>query len=152
MGQAFDPAVLLERPLMATLSTLGETGPCNAPVWYIWEKGALWMLGTEDGSSVRRLEADPRCAVEIVDFRNAAGVLLHVGYRGRASVEPQDTARFRRLLARYLGPDEAGWNPWFLENIARIEDPRGRFIRLVPESTFTSNVSYFRTGPDLAWP
>jgi Pyridoxamine 5'-phosphate oxidase len=152
MSAAFDPTMLLERPLMAILSTTSPEGPRNAPVWYLWEEGALWMLGRADGSSVRRLATDPRCAVEIVQFDLAGGILLHLGFRGRASVEPNCPDRFRRLLTRYLGPDESAWNPWFIETIAKVEDSEGRFIRLAPESTFTNNVSYVRTGPDLAWP
>ena len=150
MGTPFDPDVLLSRPLMANLATSSPDGPRNAPVWFVCEDAALWMLGSADGSSVRRIEADPRCAVEIVEFDLAAGVLLHLGLRGRASVEPMDIARFRRLLAKYLGPDEAAWNPWFIERIARIDDPTGRMIRLAPESVHTNDVSYFRTGPALA--
>jgi len=139
-------------PLMAVLSTLSPEGPRNAPVWFIWEEGALWMLGSASSRSVARLEADARCSVEIVHFDIAKGILLHLGLRGRASVEDAEPTRFRRLLARYLGPDEAAWNPWFVETIAEVDDPANRWIRLVPESTFTNNVSYFRTGPALAWP
>ncbi|WP_127521050.1 pyridoxamine 5'-phosphate oxidase family protein [Mesorhizobium sp. Z1-4] len=150
MGHKFDPRLLLDLPLMANLATSEVDGPRNSPVWYMWEDDALWMLGSNQGSAVRRLREDPRCAVEIVRYDNEAGILMHLGFRGRATVEPNSPARFRRLLARYLGPDEAGWNPWFIENIARIESAAGRFVRLVPETTFTNNVSYFRTGPDLA--
>ncbi|HMO06988.1 MAG TPA: pyridoxamine 5'-phosphate oxidase family protein [Paracoccaceae bacterium] len=147
MAEAFDPQSLLSLPLMANLATVeGDGAPRNAPVWFIWEDDALWMLGDAAGSTVRRLTGDPRSAVEIVEFDPAAGVLRHLGMRGRASVEPMDSARFRRLLARYLGP-EAGWNKWFIETVARIDDPDGRLIRLVPDTTFTNDVSYFRTGP-----
>lgn len=151
MGESFDPLELLSRPLMANLATQSGDGPRNAPVWFIWEDGAIWLLGSKSSSSVRRLISDPRCAVEIVRFDNDGGILLHLGLRGSATVEPMDPDRFRRLLAKYLGPDEASWNSWFIENIATIEDPDGRLIRLVPESVFTNNVSYFRTGPALAW-
>ena len=137
---------------MANLATIDADGPRNSPVWFIWEDGALWMLGHRDGSSVRRLQADARCAVEIVHLDVEAGVLLHLGFRGKAQVLPMEPARFRRLLARYLGPEEATWNPWFITQIAEIDSPDGRWIKLVPPSTFTNNVSYFRTGPDLAWP
>jgi Pyridoxamine 5'-phosphate oxidase len=152
LPREFDPEVVLARPLMANLATVSTDGaPRNAPVWFLWEHGVLWMLGNKDGRSVQRLEADPRCAVEIVDFDNQAGILMHLGLRGSATVEPMQPDLFRRLLNKYLGP-EANWNPWFIENIARIEDPDGRLIRLVPDSVYTNNVSYFRTGPDLAWP
>jgi hypothetical protein len=152
MARPFDPDLILHLPLMAFLATSDPDGARNAPVWFIWEDGALWMPASAGGSSVRRLQADPRCAVEIVHHDNAAGILAHLGFRGRATVVPMDPARFRRLLVRYLGPDASVWNPWFIDNVAMIDDPDGRLIRLVPDSTFTSNVSFFRTGPGLAWP
>ena len=50
--------LMLTLPLMANLSTLAEDGaPRNAPVWFIWEEGVLWMLGDEGGSSVTRRPA-----------------------------------------------------------------------------------------------
>ncbi|RWC56315.1 MAG: pyridoxamine 5'-phosphate oxidase [Mesorhizobium sp.] len=152
MPQKFDPDDVLSRPLMANLATVGADGtPRNAPVWFIWEDGAIWLLGSSDGSAVKHLERDPRCAVEIVHFDNNAGILLHLGLRGVATIEPMSPDRFKRLLLRYLGP-ERGWNEWFIDNVAQIEHPEGRMIRLAPASIFTNNVSFFRTGPDLAWP
>ena len=150
MGTPFDPEEVLARPLMAVLSTASPEGPRGAPVWYQWEEGALWMLSSAGASSAGRIAADPRVAVEIVDYDNAAGILRHLGLRGRASVEASDPARFRRLLARYLGPDPVRWNGWFVENVARIGAPSGRMIRLEPESVFTNDVSFFRTGPSLS--
>jgi general stress protein 26 len=152
MAQRFDPADVLTMPLMASVATVAEDGaPRNAPMWFIWEEDAIWLLGTRTTSTVKRLQHDPRCAIEIVHFDNEAGVLLHLGLRGRATVEPMLPERFRRLLQKYLG-EEAHWNPWFIENVAAIDDPDGRLIRLRPDSFFTNNVSYFRTGPELAWP
>lgn len=152
MPTPFEPAELLSLPLMANLATVTEDGaPRNAPMWYLWEDDALWLLGDRQSSSVQRLASDARCAVEIVKFDNKGGVLLHLGLRGEATVESMRPELFRRLLAKYLG-DEAAWNAWFIETIARIEDEDGRLIKLVPESMFTNNVSYFRTGPELAWP
>lgn len=152
MPTPFDPDAVLSQPLMVMVSTLSPDGPRNAPMWFLWEDGALWMPASDTTSTVRRLEADARIAAEIVDFRNEDGVLLHLGLRGEATVEAMDPARFRRLLAKYLGPDEAAWNPWFIDSVACIDDPAGRLIRMVPDSVFTNNVSFFRTGPDLAWP
>jgi hypothetical protein len=152
MGRPFDPDLVLAMPLMANLATISDDGPRNAPVWFLWEDGALWMPGSADGSSVQRVVRDPRCAVEIVHYDHAGGILAHIGLRGNATVEPMSPTRFRRLLAKYLGADEATWNAWFIDTIARIDDPDGRLIRLSPSSVFTNNVSFFRTGPDLAWP
>lgn len=151
MPTSFDPKEVLHLPLMANLATLAEDGsPRNAPVWFHWEDGTLHMLSDETASSLRRISRDPRVAVEIVQYDNAGGILRHLGMRGSATIEPMDPALFRRLLTRYLGPDEAAWNPWFIENVAKIEDPSGRLIRLVPDSIFTNDVSFFRTGPALA--
>lgn len=151
MPRSFEPEVVLRLPLVANLATAAADGsPRNAPVWFHWEDGALFMLSDEHASSASRVRHDPRVAVEIVHYDNAAGILRHLGMRGRATVEPMDPQVFRRLLARYLGPDEAAWNQWFVAQIARIEDPSGRLIRLSPDSIFTNDVSYFRTGPDLA--
>lgn len=150
MPTAFDPSCVLSRPLMANLATVSATGaPRNAPTWFAWEDGALWMLSDAASSSAARIAANPQVAVEIVDYDNAAGILRHLGLRGEATVEPMDPALFRRLLCRYLGPEEVQ-NPWFIAQIARIDDPAGRLIRLVPDSIFTNDVSYFRTGPTLA--
>ena len=152
MPTPFDSQDLLQRPLLAILSSASAEGaPRNAPVWYIWGDGALWMLGDAGNSTVSRLTANPACAVEITEFNRERGILLHLGLRGTAEILPNDPARFRRLLDSYLGARET-WNPWFIETVARPDDPTGRFIRLAPDSVFTNNVSYFHSGPDLAWP
>lgn len=150
--QPFDPDQILNMPLMANLATVSKDGaPRNSPVWFLWEGGAIWMLGNESSRSVHRLSHDPRCAVEITHFDNKAGILLHCGLRGSATIESNNPDLFRRLLHKYLG-NESGWNPWFIENIAKIESPSGRMIKMIPDSIFTNNVSYFKTGPQLAWP
>ena len=152
MPRKFDPEDVLFLPLMANLATVAAGGePCNAPMWFIWEGGVIWLLGSSDTSSVGRIEADPRCAIEIVKFDNTSGILLHLGLRGSATIEPMSPPKFRHLLKKYLGQEE-NWNSWFVENIAMIENSNGRLIRMKPQSIFTNNVSYFRTGPDLAWP
>jgi nitroimidazol reductase NimA-like FMN-containing flavoprotein (pyridoxamine 5'-phosphate oxidase superfamily) len=151
MPNAFAHEDVLRLPLIANLATCDANGiPRNAPVWYHWEEGTLYMLSDETSSSARRILHNPQVAVEVVEYDNGQGVMRHVGLRGRATVAAMDQALFRRLLARYLGPDETLWNPWFIENVARIPDPSGRLIRLVPESIFTNDVSFFRTGPQLA--
>ena len=70
MTRSFDPGLLLSLPLMANLATLSEDGPRHAPVWFLWEEGSLWIPGGTHGSSARRLQDDPRCALEIVHYDN----------------------------------------------------------------------------------
>lgn len=152
MPQPFDPEIVLARPLMATLGTVAADGsPRTAPVWYHWENDTLHMLGDVTSASVRRIMADPRSSVEVTDFDIQTGRLLHLGLRGKAHITPMDREIFERLLLRYLGA-RGDWNPWFIENVARIDDPNGRLIRLRPDSVFTNNVSFFRTGPVLLAP
>jgi general stress protein 26 len=152
MPTIFEPEALLNLPLMANLASVAADGsPRNAPMWFIWEDGAVWLLGSTSSSSVKRLQDNPHCAIEIVRFDVEGGILLHLGLRGEATIEPMSPARFRRLLQKYLG-EEDGWNDWFIQNVAQIEDPDGRMVKLKPKTFFTNNVSYFRTGPALAWP
>ncbi|MFN4159494.1 MAG: hypothetical protein ACK4GO_13965 [Gemmobacter sp.] len=96
MPRGFDPEAILHLPLMANPATMSPDGPRDAPVCFLWKAGALRMPAGASGSSVRRIAADPRCAVEIVRHDNPAGILLHLGFRGRASVGPMDPPRFRR--------------------------------------------------------
>ncbi len=152
MPTPFDPQAVLPQPLMVMLATTCPDGPRIAPMWFLWEDGALWMPSDAGASTVTRLAEDTAVAAEIVQFSAEDGVLLHLGLRGRAEVCPMDVPRFKRLLAKYLGPDESAWNPWFIAHVARYDDPEGRMIRLVPDSVFTNNVSFFHTGPELAWP
>ena len=77
---------------MADLATPCADGPRDAPMRFLWEERAPWRPGTAGGASVRRIGADPRRAVEVVDFDAAAGIPLHLGPRGRAGVEPMDPA------------------------------------------------------------
>jgi len=103
MATKFNPTDILNLPLMANLTTIADDGsPRNAPMWFIWENDAVWLLGSTDTSSVKRVERDPRCTVEIVHFDSDAGILLHLGLRGVASIDPMSPARFRRLLRKYL--------------------------------------------------
>ena len=116
MPRKFDPEDVLSLRLMANLATVAVgSEPRNAPMWFIWEDGVIWLLGSSDSSSVGRIDADPRCAIEIVKFENTSGILLHLGLRGRATIEPISPPRFRQLLKKYLGQEE-NWNSWFGEN------------------------------------
>jgi len=130
----------LARPLLAHLATASDYGPRESPVWFLWEDGAIWILGSRRTDSFpSRLERDPRCAIGIVDFDRTTGLVQHVGFRGRATVEKLDTKREKRLLARYLGPDEEGWDARFRESLG---DPDTVFVRFEPETSVARDVSY----------
>lgn len=143
----FDPDEVLAKPLMAHLATASSEGPRESPVWFLWEDGAIWLIGSNEDSFPARLRREPRCAINVVDFDAGRGILRHVGIRGEATVLPMDRQRLHRLLARYLGPDQKEWNPWFQETIVA---PLDLMIRITPASIIARDMSYFKTRPDFA--
>lgn len=132
---------------MAHLATASPDGPRDSPVWFLYEDDRFWLIGTNEDSFVERLQAEPRCALGMVDFDAAAGILRHVGVRGSAIVGPMQPDRLKRLLGRYLGPDDKTWNAWFHANVV---EPLDVLIEITPTSTVCKDVSFFRTGPALA--
>lgn len=144
----FDPDVVLSKPLMAHLASSSPNGPCDSPVWYLWEDGAIWLIGNSGDSFPKRLRAEPRCAIGVVDFDADRGVLRHVGIRGVAAVQEMNQPRLERLLTRYLGGDKNLWNKWFTENIV---DGLDLMICVTPETEgiVARDMSYFKTGPAL---
>ncbi len=132
-------AELLARPLFAHLATASEHGPRESPVWFLWEEGALWIIGNyKTDTFPKRIEREPRCAVGVVDFEVATGLVRHVGFRGRARLAPHDPARMERLLGRYMGERDA-WDPRFVEI---LDDPDYIFVRFEPDTAVVRDQSY----------
>jgi hypothetical protein len=122
----FDPMVVLAEPLIAHLATGSTDGPRDSPVWFHWEEEAIWLIATSRDSFPKRLRIEPRCAIGVVDFDIERGVLRHVGVRGA---------------------DADAWNAWLID---RVVEPLDLMIRATPRSMVAKDVSFFRTGPDLA--
>jgi hypothetical protein len=141
LGNSFDIDEFLGRPLIAHLATTSADGPRESPLWFLWEEGAIWLIGTSQDSFPKRIRDESRCAVGIVDFDLAAGLLRHVGMRGTATVEPLDSERLVRLLGRYLGTDQAMWNRRFREMVIEGLD---LMIRFEPHSVVVRDQSYFK--------
>lgn len=143
----FEFDFVLQKPLMAHLSTVEADEPRDSPVWFIWEDDSLWIFGTSEDSFVRRLKEEPRCALGIVDFDLDKGVLRHVGIRGISEIGSMDNDRLHRFVAKYLGDVKTKWNEWFVQNIV---DPLDIMVKITPKSMVAKDVSFFKTGPDLA--
>jgi hypothetical protein len=139
-GEPFDLDAFLARPLMAHLATASTNGPRESPVWFLWEDGAVWLIGSSEDSFPRRIRDDARCAIGFVYFHLERGLLLHVGMRGCATVETLDEARLHRFLRRYLG-DEKDWNPTFMQSVV---DKLDLTVRFTPRSVVMRDQSYFR--------
>ena len=130
---------ILARPLFAHLATASEQGPRESPVWFLWEDAALWVIGNYKTDSFPvRVEREPRCAIGVVDFDVATGLVQHVGVRGRACLKPHDSDRMRRLLSRYLG-EVRRWDARFVEV---LDDEDYILIRIEPETVVIRDQSY----------
>jgi hypothetical protein len=147
--RSVDVDEFLARPLFAHLATTSEHGPRESPVWFSWEDGGIWIIGSRATDSFpARIEREPRCAIGIVDFDRAAGLVQHVGMRGRATVEPFDRGRAHRLLARYLGPDEHGWDQRFRATLACPEAEQDVLVCFTPDTVVARDVSYAAARTD----
>lgn len=134
---------LLARPLFAHLATSSELGPRDSPVWFLWEEEAVWIIGNyKTDTFPKRLEDESRCALGIVDFDRASGLVQHVGFRGRAQLQPHDRERLQRLLSRYLGKRLADWDERFREILG---DADYVFVRFVPETAVVRDQSFIVT-------
>lgn len=131
---------LLARPLFAHLASHSEAGPRESPVWFLWEDEAVWIIGNyRTDTFPARVEREPRCAIGIVDFDRTTGLVQHVGFRGRARLEPHDEERMKRLLRRYLGEELSEWDGRFVEILS---DADFVFVRFEPETAVVRDQSY----------
>lgn len=143
----FDPKIVLNEPLMIHLATTCEEGPRSSPLWFLYEGDKIWLFGTQNDSFIKRLEEESRCALSVVDFDLEKGVLLHVGIRGIAKSQSVDPNRLDRFVSKYLGANTKSWNDWFVKNIVV---PLDVMIGVEIQSIVAKDVSFFKTGPDLA--
>lgn len=131
---------LLALPLFAHLATHSDRGPRESPVWFLWEDEAVWIIGNyRTDTFPSRIEREPRCAIGFVDFDPATGHVQHVGFRGRARLEPHDEERMKRLLRRYLGEELSQWDSRFVEILG---DTDYVFVRFEPETAVVRDQSY----------
>jgi Pyridoxamine 5'-phosphate oxidase len=135
---------VLAKPLIAHLATGSPDGPRHSPVWFLWEDGAVWLIGNHRDSFPRRIEQDGRCAIGVVDFDLLGGKLVHVGMRGAAEVVALDPGRLYRLLSRYLGSDPREWNADFRRQVV---DHLDLMVLFVPSSLVARDQSYFAAHP-----
>ena len=131
---------LLALPLFAHLATHSQRGPRESPVWFLWEDEAVWIIGNyRTDTFPARIEREPRCAIGIVNFDRTKGLVQHLGFRGRARLEPQDGERMMRLLKRYLGEELSQWDARFREI---LDDADYIFVRFEPETAVVRDQSY----------
>lgn len=141
-ARSVDLDEFLSRPLFAHLATASPRGPSESPVWFLWEDGVVWIIGSRASDTFpARVDAEPR-AIGIVDLDCPTGLVQHVGMRGQVTVEPFDAGRARRLLARYIGADERRWNERFRTTVTRPAAEQAVLLRFVPETVVARDISY----------
>ncbi len=143
--QDFQTETVLDKPLMAHLSTVENEEPRDSPVWFVWENSCIWVFGTNEDSFIKRLEKNTNCAIGVVDFDLQKGILKHVGIRGSAKISEIDHNRLHRFLSKYLGTNSDEWNNWFIDNIA---NPLNKMVQITPKTIVAKDVSFFKTGPN----
>jgi nitroimidazol reductase NimA-like FMN-containing flavoprotein (pyridoxamine 5'-phosphate oxidase superfamily) len=130
---------VLSRPLFCHLSTVSKAGdPRVSPLWFLWEEGTLWIIADSENTYPERVIRHPETAVAVVDSDPETGRVEHVGFRGRATVEPFDPERAERLLSRYLGDERSEWDQRFVG----LPEERWQLIRFEPETVVARDQSY----------
>jgi nitroimidazol reductase NimA-like FMN-containing flavoprotein (pyridoxamine 5'-phosphate oxidase superfamily) len=132
----------LAEPITGQLAT---NGPTIRPVWYQWEGAAFWIITGPWAKLFARVQRDPEVAlcVDVGDFQS--GRVLQVCAYGAADLRDYDVELARRLLHRYLGPDEESWSdsPDDYRGYLRDGGPPGaRLLRLEPRKLIALNFSY----------
>lgn len=133
--------VFLDRPLFCFLGTTDSGMPRVTPLWFLWEDGAVWIIGDEQKTYPHRIRENPAVDLAIVDFDRTTGTVQHVGMRGTASVESLDPGRAERLLSRYLGPEKDEWDKPFFGDPYEWGDEM-ILIRVEPKTVVARDQSY----------
>ncbi len=133
----FDVDEFLAQPLTARVAT---AGPTVRPAWYLWEDGDFWLLSGPWARLLTRVRQDPVLALVVDVCDLPTGLVRQVIARGKATVEPFDIPQGRRMLTRYLGPDESLWDNRFRRYLH--EDIGTVWIRVVPDSLRATDLSY----------
>lgn len=139
-GEVVDIDAFLRRPLTARV---GTNGPTLRAVWYIFEAGEFWWLTNTATFLHKAIErGEPLViAVDVCDI--TTGEVVYVRARGRAELRPVDRQRALRKFARYLGQEQAKWDPRF---VASLDDPTSRMARMTPASIEAGDLSFIVDG------
>ena len=134
----------LGEPITAQLAT---NGPTIRPIWYQWEEGAFWIISGPWAKLFTRVQKDPEVAVcvDVGDFTN--GRVMQVCAYGAAELTPYDVERARRMLHRYLGPDEESWSDAPDDYRAYLRDggpPGAVLLKMTPRKVIGLNFTYAR--------
>lgn len=97
---------LLQRPLIARMSTVGPDGyPHTVPVWYMLDGDDIVVIAERSTRKVRHILANPKGAITVGGEAGDGGGYL---IKGDFSIEEDpDDAWVRRLTYHYEDPEQA---------------------------------------------
>ena len=128
-GEEVDAFLSAERT--CRVATVGVDGrPHVAPLWFVWEGGALWLNSLTRSQRWADLERDPRIAV-VVDAGTEFMELRGVEVTGRA--EPVGEAPRATADAPELVPVERAFARKYTGQDAFVADGRHAWLRITPE-------------------
>ena len=139
---SFDVDAFLAEPRQVQLAT---NGPTIRTLDYQWEDGCFWMISGPWAKLFARIQKDPKLALLIDIEERDRGRTYQIMANGNAEITPYDIPRARRMLHRYLGPDEASWStaPDDYPGYLRESGPPGAvWLKIKPTSLKTFNFSY----------
>ena len=136
----FDVDEFLAGPLTARVAA---AGPTVRPAWYLWEEGAFWILTGPWARLAGLVRESPSIAVCVDVCDIATGDVRQVIARGEAELLPFDVPRGRRMLSRYLGPDEIKWDARFRSYLHDDPEMKGTvWLRMVPVRLVADDLGY----------
>lgn len=94
------------------------------------------------------VRTDPELALVVDTCELTTGRVRQVVAAGEAEILPFDVPRGQRMLRRYLGDDEAVWDPRFRRYLRDDPATSGAvWLRIRPRSLRTTDLSYV-AAPD----
>jgi hypothetical protein len=131
-----DINAFLQRPLVARVAT---NGPTLRPVWYLYEEPTFYWITDTANFLHRAVMAGERLVVVVDECDITTGKVVHVRARGHGDIVPVDRERAMQKFARYLGPDQARWDPRFVPS---LDLPSTRMCRFTPVAIEAADVSF----------
>ena len=124
---------------------LATNGPTVRPMWYQWEDETFWVISGPHAKLYARLQKDPRASLVVDVFELNTGRVHQVMATGEVEMTPYDVDRARRMLIRYLGPDQSQWSttPDDYPGYLRDGGPPGAvWLKLNAKKVLTFNFSF----------
>jgi len=137
MATAGELDAFLARPLVCHLAT---DGPTVRPVWFLWEDGCFWVLSGAWSALPVHIETHARVALVVDTCNLDTGETVQVASNGHAELVAFDAERGARLLARYLGREQRGWDPRFRRYLR--DEPSTVWIKIQPDQMRIVDLSF----------